>query len=378
MNTIRVLHAIGKMNRGGAETFLMELYRQIDRSIIQFDFLVFQYDDDPGAFDDEIYQLGGNIYRFKMNKAKSPISFYYRLCAFFSEDKVHNIVHSHQYTMSGYIAFVAKKYGKTTISHAHAIRKNRKLSIREIYNLIGIMLIKQHSDFFFGCSDEALFSLTGMHADNRKAFIIKNAINANKFYYSESERIIQREKYKFTDEKVIGCVGRFSKVKNQMFLISIFRKAVEHDPKLRLVFVGGGNGEKAAKQLVSELGLGNSCLFLGIRDDVYNLINLFDAFCLPSLNEGLGIVYIEAQCNGLNCIIPLETVPDEVDIGANLVKRMSFNATDDEWAMSLVEVAKLPRIDNALIKECIRKSGYDITLSKKWLQEFYINHSKGY
>ena len=375
MKTIRVLHVIGKMNPGGAETFLMELYRHVDKQFIQFDFLEIQYDYNDGFFDKEIKDYGGNVFKLKINRHILPFVFYIKLYNFFKEHTEHTIIHSHQYTMSGLIVCAAKQSGKTTISHAHAIYKKGNPGLRELYRLIGIKLLKIYSDYYFGCSEDALYSLTGMHSDGIKAFIIKNAIDADKFYFSQSERNCQREKYGITDEKVIGCVGRFSTVKNQLFLLQVFSKAVYIDPKLMLVFVGEGEKEEEAKRVAQELGIYKQCLFFGLRSDVYNIINMFDAFCLPSLNEGLGIVYIEAQCNGLYCIAPLETVPREADIGSNSLKRVSISAGEGEWASALIEIANMPRVDNNTIRNSIIKSGYNITSTAKWIQEFYVLNS---
>lgn len=370
-NPIRILHIIGTMNRGGAETLLLELYRNIDRTKVQFDFLVYNYTDVPGELDEEILSLGGKIYNAKSRFYKNPIGFCLELKAFFKKHKEYKIIHSHQFMTSGYIVFIAKKIAKrVTIAHSHAIKSCANF-LRAISNFIGKLLVKGYSDYIFGCSRDAVKTLCGKLPDNESRMVLSNAINVDKFAFSSEKREFWRQKLEIDDSAtVIGYVARFLPVKNHDFVVKTFAEFIKVKPDSILVLVGDGPLRTETEELAKQLGVYDKVKLLGVRPDVQDIVNAFDVFVMPSRYEGLGIVLIEAQANGLPCVISADVIPAEADTGAGLVTRVSLDESPEKWAEACLNAG--PRKDSEEVKPAIINSGYDINSVANWLQNFYI------
>lgn len=372
MKPIRILHVVGAMNQGGAETLLMELYRHIDRSLVQFDFLVYNYTENPGFFDGEIQEMGGKIYQAKSRFYREPLSFWNELCNFFEQHSEYRIIHSHQFKMSGFILTAAKRSGnKITIAHSHAIDGSKGL-IRDVVNYFAIKLLHRSTDYYLGCSEDALHALSGFYSDGKKRFILKNAIDIEKFSFSAEDRKKWRSALGVDENTlIIGSVGRFLPVKNHKLLVESFFYVNKINPNTLLVLIGSGALEEEINNRVNALGLKEKVVFMGNRSDVNKILNSFDVFGLPSKSEGLGIVLIEAQDNGVPCVISADVIPKEVDVGNNLVKKVSLNAPAHVWANMYLEAPK--RADKNIAKRAVRDAGYDINMVSKWLQEFYLN-----
>lgn len=373
MSVIRILHIVGAMNRGGTETLLMELYRHIDRSKIQFDFLVYNYTGKPAAYDEEIISMGGKIYEAKRKFYKGPIRYIKELKQFFHAHPEYKIVHAHQYATSGYMLAVAKKINNCiTVAHSHIAFPVTDV-LRRFADSIGKKLLSKYADYIFGCSDDAIVALTGKHADNKTRFVMKNAIDSDKFSFSPKQREKWRQEFGCDqDTLVVGNIARFTYQKNHEFLVEIFSRIVDKFPNSKLILVGVGGKEEIIRQQVSMLGLNEKVIFMGSRPDVEDIENAFDVFLMPSRFEGLGIVLIEAQANGLHCVISSDVIPQEADVNAGLVTRVKLSDTPEEWAESCLNVRKrLAPIDAQV---AVRDAGYDIKEVTKWLQDFYISH----
>lgn len=368
---IRILHIIGTMNRGGAETLLMELYRNIDRTKVQFDFLVYNYSDKPGAYDEEILKLGGKIYEAKKRFYRGPFAFYRELKHFFKEHPEYKIVHAHQYAMSGYMLRAAKKTSKAiTIAHSHVAFHSTGF-LRKLPEIFGKYLLKKYADFYFGCSEDALKGLSEFTSDNKKYFVVNNAVDIDKFAFSKENRKYWRNEFDIDDSTtVLGYVARFSHVKNHEFLINTFKEFLKIKSNSILVLVGDGALRAETEKLANQLGVYDKVRFLGVRPDVQDIVNAFDVFVMPSRYEGLGIVIIEAQANGLPCVISADVIPAEADAGAGLVTRVSLDESSKKWAEACLNAG--PRKDSEEVKPAIINSGYDINSVANWLQNFYI------
>ena len=375
MEPIRILHITGAMNRGGQETLIMELYRHIDRSKVQFDFLLYNYFDKPGAFDDEIVSLGGKIYNAKRRFYKNPIAFYGELKSFFREHPEYRIVHSHQFATSGYMLAAAKKEtGATTVAHSHIAFVQTDM-LRSIADSVGKRLLSSNADYCFGCSDDAIVELMGTHSDGQRLFVMKNAIEPSKFKFDEASRLKWRERFSATaDTLVLGNVARFTRQKNHEQILTAFSEVQRKQSNSMLILAGVGQLEDQTKALAKELGIESKIRFMGSRDDVNEIINAFDVFLMPSRYEGLGIVLIEAQANGLPCVISADVIPEEADVRAGLVTRVSLDDPASVWADAVTSVAG-KRLDPELAQEAVKKAGYDINEVAAELQEFYLSHA---
>lgn len=375
MEPIRILHIVGAMNRGGAETLLVELYRHIDRTKVQFDFLIYNYSGKPGAFDDEIIALGGKIFEAKRRFYKGPVSYCKELKDFFKEHPEYKIIHAHQYATSGYMLWSAKKTTKpVTIAHSHIAFPVTDF-LRRCADSVGKKLLHKYADFYFGCSEDAIVELSGKPTDNKTRFVMSNAIDVEKFAFSADLRTSWRKSLGADENTlVLGNVARFTYQKNHEHLIRLFAEVVKKNDNSILVLAGDGSLRTQTEELAKELCVYEKIKFLGIRPDVQDIVNAFDVFVMPSRYEGLGIVLIEAQANGLPCVMSADVIPEEADTGAGLVTRVSLDKTPEKWADACLNAGN--RKTSEEVRPAIVDAGFDINAVSAWLQDFYIKHWK--
>lgn len=363
---VRVLQVIGVMNRGGAETMIMNLYRKIDRNKVQFDFV--EHTTEQAVFDDEIKQLGGRIYHCPKFTGKNYFSYKRWWDDFFKTHGAdYKIVHGHIGSTAPIYLGVAKKYGKYTIAHSHNINGN--LSGKEILYRLLSQRVRNVADFFFACSKPAGQDRFGSKTEFQ---VLNNAIDTQQYIFSKSVRDEVRKELGLTDEFVVGHIGRFSGQKNHDFLIDIFAQLKKKKENAKLLLVGGGTEAENVKNKVSNLGLKESVIFTGVRSDVNRLLQAMDIFVFPSLFEGLPVTMVEAQAAGLPCVIS-DKVPDECIITDGLVTVKSLSDSAEEWAEHILNRESTVRRDTG---EEIREHGFDISTTSKWLEDFYIEKAK--
>ena len=374
-NPIRVLQVIGTMNYGGAETLLMELYRHIDRTKVQFDFWVYDYGKHQGAYDEKINKLGGQIFYAQKRLYREPLAYRHEILNFCKVHKEYRIVHSHLNMRGGFVLPVFKKaWNCVTIAHSHTAFPHSDIKNRFI-NKLGSWLLKGNTDYFFGCSEEALKTICGLSSNDTNYFILRNAIDVEKFSYKNKIRNSIRRELNIDDKTFVLCnVARFTEEKNHQFQIDIFEELLKKQSDSRLMLIGNGelksNMEDYAKDRLGKDA--SKVSFLGSRNNVNDLLNACDMFLFPSKGEGLGIVLIEAQANGLPCVISKDVIPEAADVHSGLVTRVSLNAPIDEWVDSCLHCPS--RLDTSNAQDAVRKAGYDIQSVAKWLEEFYLKN----
>lgn len=359
MKPIRILHVVTYMGRGGLETMLMNYYRQIDRNEVQFDFLVHR--DFEADYDKEILKLGGKIYHLpRLN----PWDYRYlkKLDEFFQQHKEYKIVHSHLDCMAGIPLKYAKKNGiPVRIAHAH--NKSQDKDFKYPLKLWMKRMIPRYATKLFACGEEAGEWMFG----GLKFNILNNAIDTKQYQYSEKVRTAYREELGLGDSLVIGHVGRFNPPKNHRFLIEIFDKLKQKNTNVKLLLVGDGDGRGKIEDLVKEKNLQEDIKFLGMRDDVYNILQAMDVFVFPSLYEGLPVTLIEAQSAGLPCIISNQ-VPLECKM-SDLIHVKSLQESESAWVDEILKQSDYKRIDTTLL---VIQNGYDIRKNAEKLQKYYL------
>lgn len=358
---VRVLYVNGNiMKRGGIEAFMMNYYRHIDKTKVQIDFLVHGYE--KGVYDDEILSSGGRIFHVP-TKSKHPIKYKKELKKLFHSEK-YDIIHSHLDAMSGWILKIAKDCGiPVRIAHSHNTDHLTTNPIKRIINDYMKKRIPYYATDLFACSQEAGEWLFG----NSHAFkIINNAIEIDNFLFSKEKRACIRKNLGLENKFVIGHVGRFDYQKNQEFIISMLPDLVKKRNNIHAVFVGDGHQIEDATKLSGSLGVKNLCTFLGSRADVADLYNAFDVFVLPSRFEGLGIVAIEAQANGLPCILS-NKIPTTVKLCDNVT--MLSIESNLQWIRLLESMGTNRSFENELK---IIEAGYEIKKEAAMLQDFYL------
>ncbi|WP_243386622.1 glycosyltransferase [Bifidobacterium primatium] len=371
-NPTRVLVLDTVMDRGGAETMMMNYMRHMDRSKVTYDFLVNR--DYRAAYEDEIEAMGGHIYRMCPMYPQYFGKYKRQIRDFLRRHPEYRIVHSNLEERSYFGLREAAKLGvPVRIAHAH----NRPVGfdLKSIFREYFRFRLPKYVTHMFACGEEAGDWLFGKK--NRGRVIQqRNAIDTALYRYDPAVAAEVRAEVGTAEGTfVLGHVGRFFPQKNHEFLIDIFAEVHRQRPSSELWLVGGGELNDELKNRirakVDGLGLHDAVRFLGVREDVNRLMQGMDAFVLPSLFEGLPVTMIEAQSAGLPCTIS-DRVPAQCDVTGN-VQIVPLDAEPDEWAKRILAQADAPKIaDRAQGPELVTKAGFDITANAQWLQKFYL------
>lgn len=325
---LRVLHFQGRMGQGGAETFMMNAYRNIDRSKIQFDFLIYEDYKDVTPYHQEIKALGGKIY--VVPNPNKHIFAYIKTVKKLLKDKKIDIVHSEIFFGGGINLWIAKKVGiKKRIVHSHATSdgKGNRFPLPIIRQLFHY-LIKNNATDYLACSHEAGVGLFG---ENQPFIFVANGIDLEKYRSVPKSKGQLREELMIPSEAfVVGNIGRFEEQKNHRFLINLFEEIVKLNPTSHLILVGTGSLQDEIKEKVKNKAFSENVHFLGERKDIPELLKAMDVFLLPSLYEGLPIVAVEAQAANLKLVLSTE-VSKETQLSEN-VHFISLDTLTKEWA----------------------------------------------
>ena len=363
---LRVLQSVSNMARAGIETMLMNYYREIDRSKLQFDFLANK--PIPGEYDEEIRSMGGRVF---VSPGLNPLHFpeYKRFVAgLLHENPEIRIVHAHNEAMGYYALKSAKDAGiKVRIAHAHntQIIKDYKYPLKMVCK----QLLPGAATDYWSCGRDAGIYYYGEKRWKESGFILHNAIDTTRFTFRQEARDNQRKLHNLEDCFVIGHVGRFNVQKNHTRLLDIFAEVLKTVPEARLALIGTGELEESVKEKAKALGIQDKVLFLGQMGDVSEWYMAMDCFVLPSLFEGLPVVGIEAQATGLPCVFS-NKVTDEVLLSPG-ARRVALDADNAEWAKTIIST-RLSATDRTLGAETIRRAGYDIHTEARKLQERYL------
>ncbi len=370
---VRVLHVLGGLSLGGAESRIMDLYRCMDRSKVQFDFLVHQDGAErvPEFYDKEVEGLGGNIYRLPKFKVYNYAAYKKAIRSFFREHHDFAVVQGHMTsTASIYLPEAAKAGVPVRVAHARSAGVDQGLK-GIMTKILRIPLLKC-ADYCFACSGEAGRSVFGKKwIDSPKAFIIPNAVDVRKFVYQESVRKQIREELGIADGYALGHVGRFHYAKNHEFLLEVF--AVFHDRmkekgiRAALLLLGEGPGMEAAVRQASDLGVRQDVFFMGNQKEVWKYYQAMDYFVFPSRFEGLPGTVIEAQAAGLRCMVS-DRVTREAGI-SRLVHYEDIGIPAKDWAGYIMDNMSYQRENMCQV---IEDAGFDVREQAYRMERFYL------
>lgn len=359
---IKVLQVVTIMDRGGLETMLMNYFRKIDRSKVQFDFLVHRLN--RGHYDDEIERLGGEIYRLPPIRPGRYKQYFKALDDFFSTHSDYDIVHSHINENSSFVLRAAKKANiQCRIVHSHL--SDVTFDIKTPFRLFARMMMQDYPTHYFACSYHAAKWMFGSKVKDKPPIVLPNAVDVERFQFDPDVRSRLRTELKGENQFIIGHVGRFEKQKNHEFLIDIFYEIKKRKSNSMLVLVGEGILQKRVEQKVKQLGLEKDVKFLGVRKDIPELMQAFDVFLFPSLFEGLPVVLVEAQAAGLRSIVS-NTITKEVDL-TGAVDFISLKKGAVAWAEAVLSISS-ERINT---KPQLVEKGYDTRTMAMWLMDYY-------
>jgi glycosyltransferase EpsF len=374
---IRVLQVIEKMDRGGAETFIMNLYRNINRSQYQFDFLVH---DPHGHYIDEIKEMGGNVYLLPRPSSIGIQQYKKLLKNLLVSNGPFDAVHSHIHHFSGVIVQTAKRTKiPVRISHSHTSKDLKAANpLRNIYKQLMKSLIKQNSTLLYYCSKSAGKSLFGgnFNRDKRSVFI-PNSVQLDNFkpVWQENKNDIRGKLGIPLGKNIVGHVGSFSHPKNHLFLVAIFHDLLKKNPDFHLVLVGGGPLRHEIEKMVLDLGISDSVTFFGVTNNVPLVLRTFDVMLFPSLFEGLPTVIVEAQTAGIPAVLS-STITPEVDMDLGLLEYRDLEMDINDWSSTILELMNKELLDYQTISNKILSKGFDTTQVAKLCERLYIYDRK--
>lgn len=361
---IRILHVLAAMNRAGAETMLMNLFRVIDRERIQFDFAVTATR--PCDYDDEIIALGGRIIHYPRYRGWNHLAYRRWWDAFFRAHPEYQIVHGHIGSTASIYLSIAKKHGRYAIAHSHSIGG---MNLHDMLYRVMSFSTRYIADYFFGCSKDALVCRYGRGVAERHEIsrVLKNGIDVGKYLYTEERcRNVRSALGLKRDALVIGTVGRFVDVKNPFFIVDILEALKSREPDFRFLWAGTGPLKDRIEARIAQKGLRENVLLLGMREDIPEILQTLNAFILPSKYEGLPVIGVEVQAAGVPMLLS-DRIPSEI----RMSKCATFLPIDSPkpWAEGILRERAFRRVSDASAD--VIRAGYDVRTTSKWLMAFY-------
>lgn len=356
----RILHFQGRMGKGGAETFMMNAFREIDRSQYVFDFVIYEDYKDVTPYHKEIKQLGGKI--FVVPNPNKNIAKYIKAVKALLSDHKYEVVHNEIFFGGGINLWLASKSGvPQRIAHSHATTdgKGNKFPYGVVRPFLN-RLMMTHATDFLACSNEAG---TGLFGTEQPFVFVPNGIDLEQYRNVPKSKAAIREAIGLPEDAlVVGHIGRFEEQKNHRLLMRIMEQLLQQYPNSFLLSVGTGSLEKEVRELAAKLGISEKVLFLGERNDIPELMKAMDVFVMPSLYEGLPMVAIEAQAAELKLVLSNEISPDTV-----LSENVQFVDLDADLSTWVEAIAATPFENNPLPK----LSFYDRKNTAAMLEEIY-------
>lgn len=349
---IRIAQVLGSVAEGGVETLVMNYYRNIDREKIQFDFFV----ENPSKIirSDLIEAMGGRIiYIPKIEK----LIFNQRKLVKLLKEGDYDIVHAQKTTLNYFYLKAAKKAGvRIRISHAHSTSNKKEWKKSFLKNLLR-PFSKKYATHYFACSELAGRYLFGNRTfEKGLVYVVNNAIDINRFQFNQMKRDEIRKELKITDQFVVGNVGRIQPQKNHLFLIDIFNAYHKINKNSKLIILGDGPLRDNVIKKIELLKLEEDVILLGVKINPEDYYSAMDCFVLPSLYEGLPVVSIETQVNGLPLILS-DNITREIVMNNN-VDFLNLKQDAIIWAETISKYANHNHCSQILDKRMIKR--YDI------------------
>ncbi|WP_248722988.1 glycosyltransferase [Seonamhaeicola sp. ML3] len=370
----RILHVVGSMNRAGAESMVMNLYRAIDKQEYQFDFAYFT--EDICDFDDEITALGGKIYRIPKKYSKNSIIRTVKLFKLIKDNKPFHAVHCHQLFSNGFHLIAAYLAGiKLRIAHSHNTSDvNSKSLIGKVYQSFSKKLISNFATNYIACGIEAGKFLFG---EKKAPLFIPNAVDVDNFINVKEKRDITFFNRNTINERtiIISQIGRLMPVKNVEFSLDFADYLIKKDVDFHLNIVGDGILAQKLKKLASEKELNEHVSFLGVRSDINHILGNTDLLLMPSFHEGFPVILVESQTAGIPALIS-NRISKEVDLGLNLVHFSSLEDNFERWEKIMKNILSSSEYKtNKQRHEVLKSHGFDINVSVKRLENVYNGKS---
>jgi len=363
-NKINIVHVLGTLDAGGAETMVMNIYRNIDKNKFRFSFIV--HGNRNYFYERELNIDGVDIFRVRKFRIYNIFSYSYDFYKLFKREKKWDIVHGHARSTASIYLLIAKCFKIKTICHSHSNSSSWK--INDIVKKVLQYPIRYIADYFFACSLSAGEWLFGKKIVTKKEFrIIYNSIDVKRFSYNTSTRNEMRTMHNLNNEYVIGNIARYIKPKNHDFMIDIAYHLSKNSFSFKMVFVGDGDLKEQLMAKIVKMNLEKYIIMIDSNEQVEKYYQMFDLFLFPSLWEGLGMVLVEAQTAGLQCIVS-EVIQPEA-IVTDLVTKIELSKGAQYWAEVLMKTPISKNRDKELT--VVEKTNYNIRTSILALEKLY-------
>lgn len=362
---LKILHVVGAMNVGGTESMLMSIFRNVNPEEMQFDFIT--YGNEKAYFDGEIQRLGGRVIRLRN---KTSIWQLYNAIRDFGP---YDAVHSHTLFHSGIVNLTALLAGvKVRVAHAHTTLDNEEGWIRKLYVTTMRQLINFGSTHLLACSKAAGKYMFGNRSISKlKYTYFPNLIDYKKFMNPQQTKIKKmRLEAGIGNSIVIGHIGRFVESKNHKQLLVILKDILQKNASAKLMLVGDGELKPKIMELAKKDGLQDHIIFMGMKNDIFTVLPLMHVFVFPSKFEGLGLVLLEAQAAGIQCVVS-EAIQPEADMGLGLIHKLSLDEDSDVWANKVLDLVGKKETNQMKIKEKFEKNSQSINMGIKKLIDIY-------
>ncbi|MDD3370006.1 MAG: glycosyltransferase family 1 protein [Lachnospiraceae bacterium] len=322
----RILHIVGNMAPDGMSNFLMNIYRNIDRTRMQFDFIVMG--EKPDNYHETIRQMGGKVYKVT-RMSKNPWKYYSEIRDIIRENH-YDIVFRQTDTATVAIDLLAAKRGGATVRIPHSHSTN---AVHPFFHKMLRPLLVNLSTDRYACSKQA-----GEWMFGKASFqVVYNGIDLDRYSYHPEIRREKRQEWNVLDKLVFGHIGNFFYPKNHKFLLEIFAEIAKKREDAVLFLIGSGELQEEIEKQVTELGLQKKVIFTGTRNDIYDMVQMLDCLIFPSIYEGLPITLVEAQAAGVPCLIS-DVITDEIAL-TELIHKLSLQDEADKWADLAVRLA---------------------------------------
>lgn len=346
----KMVHIVGNLAPGGMGSFLMNLYRNIDREKVQFDFIVMG--EKAVNYHEAAKELGATIYKVS-GLSQNPVKYFLEIKNIIKKNQ-YDVVFRHTDVATIAIDLIAARMGgaKRRIPHSHSTDSKHLLA----HKLLRPILVANATEYF-ACSEPAAEWMYGEKiCNNKKYTLVKNGIGLNRYVYDPTIRSEKRKELGIEDETlVVGHVGNFVYAKNHVFLLEIFAEVLKHNPQSKLLLAGDGELRKDIEKKVEELGIREKVVLLGTRNDIPQLLQAMDVYLFPSVYEGLPVALVEAQAAGLPCVISDTIAPESMM--TNHIEAYSLQMSAEEWAKKVLDWSMHERVDST---DVLRDAGYDI------------------
>ena len=373
---IKVLQ-VAPLGAGGVTSLILNIAEKIDNEKVQFDYLTFY--DRKEFNEDRAKALGGKKYVVPIDHYKNPLirslfKFFYAIKVIHSSEA--DIIHINGSKPYDVLVGVSAKLAgvNTVFFHSHNSSMDNENGIKKIIMDLFKKLIPIISDYNLACSDlAAQFMFPSQILKEKKFTVIKNAIDVEKYRFSEEVRSEYRKKLNVENNLVIGHIGRFMPQKNHKFLIDIFSEIYKKRSDAILILIGNGELFDNIKQYVEKKQLSKVVRFYGTTNEVPQILQAMDCFLFPSFFEGLPVVGVEVQASGLPFVLT-DTITKEVNF-SDLVNYLSLEDEPEKWADCVIKCYELKR-NRSEYPEIVKKAGFDISEETKKLTSLYEKYAK--